>query len=296
MLYIPAMQTPLFPLLLLAAAASLPSLSASPLITSGDKIAFLGDSITQYGASNPAGYVQLIITGLAANDIAIESIPAGISGNTSDDMLARVELDVLVKKPTFMTLSCGVNDVWKGPQGVPLDRYEKNITAIVAKAQEAGIKPIILTATMISEKPEELTNQQLAPYNAFLVTLAKKKNLPLADLNAQMQEAVALAAKKNAPRWNKDYYLTSDSVHMGPQGDQMMAEGVLRALGLTDTQIARARARWLEIPNAVHLDLKRNISLKDYNALAERAAREKLSFVEFLDREFQKMLDALPAK
>ena len=48
-------------------------------------------------------------------------MPAGISGHKSDQMLARLDKDVLSKKPQWMTLSCGVNDVWHGPRGVPLD-------------------------------------------------------------------------------------------------------------------------------------------------------------------------------
>ncbi len=137
-------------------------------VKSGDKIAFLGDSITQQGWSNPAGYVQLVIVGLAANGIQAEPIPAGIGGHKSDQMLARLDKDVLSKKPQWMTLSCGVNDVWHGPRGVPLDdamakngtyddkvasrgTYKKNITAIIDQTSAAGVKPILLTATVIQE-------------------------------------------------------------------------------------------------------------------------------------------------
>ena len=82
----------------------------------------------------------------------IQIIPAGVSGNTSKDMLARLDKDVLSKKPQWMTLSCGVNDVWHGVNGVPLDQYKQNITSIVDQAQAAGIKVVILTATMIGEE------------------------------------------------------------------------------------------------------------------------------------------------
>jgi lysophospholipase L1-like esterase len=291
MLYIFTMKHPLFTLLLAAAAAS--TLSANPIIKSGEKLAFLGDSITQYGASNPAGYVRLVVAGLEVNGITVDPLYAGISGNTSIDMLARVETDVLAKKPAFMTLSCGVNDVLKGADGVPLERYRENIASLVEKVQAAGVKPIILTATMISENPDEFTNRNLAPYNEFLRALAREKKLPLADINVQMHEAVKKAAASGAPRWNRDYYLTCDSIHMGPQGDQLMAESVLRVLGLNDTQIAKARAAWQEIPAAIAIDFKRQITLQEYTAIATRAAKENLSFVEFLDREFQKTIQAL---
>ena len=158
----------------------------------------------------------------------IEVIGAGISGHKSNQMLERLERDVLSKKPQWMTLSCGVNDVWHGEKGVPLEDYKKNITSIVDQAQAAGIKVMLLTSTMIGEDPANPNNQKLAPYNEFLRTLAKEKKCLLADLNADMQAAVA---KANAPGKN---VLTSDGVHMAFPGNMMMATGVLKDLGLDD--------------------------------------------------------------
>jgi len=68
-------------------------------VKSGDKIAFLGDSITAAGWENPAGYVRLVMAGLAANGIIAEAVPTGVNGHKSDQMLARLETDVLGKKP-----------------------------------------------------------------------------------------------------------------------------------------------------------------------------------------------------
>ncbi len=85
---------------LTAAALSLPNFATAEIsVKSGDKIAFLGDSITAGGWGNPAGYVKLVIAGLEANGVKAEPIPAGISGHKSDQMLARLDKDVLSKKP-----------------------------------------------------------------------------------------------------------------------------------------------------------------------------------------------------
>ena len=116
------------------AAVSVPTHAQEPLVKNGEKIAFLGDSITQGGQGSPLGYVRLAISGLAANGVKTEMIGAGISGHKSNDMLGRLQRDVIDKKPNWMTLSCGVNDVWHGANGVPLDKYKENITAIVDKA------------------------------------------------------------------------------------------------------------------------------------------------------------------
>ena len=141
-------------------------------VKSGQKIAFMGDSITQGGANGPKGYVNMVISGLAANNIKAECIPAGISGHKSNDMLARLNNDVISKKPDWMTLSCGVNDVWHGANGVPLDKYMENITKIVEQCRDAKIKVVILTSTMIGEDEPNANNQKLMAYNDFLKTVS----------------------------------------------------------------------------------------------------------------------------
>jgi hypothetical protein len=111
-----------------------------------------------------------------------------------------------------------------------------------------------------------------------------------------MQAAVKKAKETNAPKPNRANYLTSDGVHMAPQGDQMMAEGVLMALGLDEAQMAKAKSAWLEIPAAAKVQINKMVSLKEYNKLAEAAAKENLPVNEYLDRELSKAVDALTAK
>ena len=207
-------------------------------VKNGEKIAFLGDSITQAGA-RPNGYVRLTIRGLESAGVKASAIPAGISGHKSNQMLARLERDVLSKSPNWMTLSCGVNDVWHGKRGVNLADYKVNITKIVDRCQDAGIKVVLLTSTMIGEDKDNANNKKLSTYNDFLKELATEKKCLLADLNAGMQSIIeASNDKKNGK------LLTSDGVHMNADGNKMMATGVLEALGLNPEQIKAAQAAW----------------------------------------------------
>jgi lysophospholipase L1-like esterase len=249
-------------------------------VKNGEKIAFLGDSITAQGAGSPTGYVRLVISGLEANGIKAEAIPAGISGHKSNDMLARLQKDVIDKKPDWMTLSCGVNDVWHHERGVPLDQYKANITQIVEKAQAAGIKVVVLTSTMIHEDQPNEDNQKLTAYNDFLKSLAAEKNLPVADLNAMMQEQVKTPHKGNL--------LTVDGVHMNPVGNEMMASGVLKAFGLSDAQLQTAREAWAKIPQNVGA----NLTLGQYNKLSEIANKQNRSVDEVIKDAIEKAIAA----
>jgi lysophospholipase L1-like esterase len=256
-------------------------------IKSGDKIAFLGDSITQGGKSSPSGYVNLVSQGLAANGVTVEVIGAGISGHKSNQMLDRLEKDVLSKKPQWMTLSCGVNDVWHGQNGVLIDDYKKNITAIVDKAQAAGIQVVVLTSTMIGEDQANPNNQKLIPYNEFLRTLAKEKNCRLADLNTLMQAEVS---KANTPGKNA---LTGDGVHMAFPGNKMMATGVLQSLGLNAEQLNKANEVWLDIPATTSLKFEAKFTLREMQQLEKAAAARNTTPQKLLDEESQKLLNSL---
>ena len=283
----PTMNTrPLRFLPVLAATLIAPAFASAEIaVKSGEKIAFLGDSITQGGWSNPAGYVKLVIAGLDANGIKAEPVPAGISGHKSDQMLARLNKDVLSKKPQWMTLSCGVNDVWHGPRGVPLDdamaksgtydekvasrgTYQKNITAIIDQATAAGVKPVMLTATVIYENLDSKENGLLAPYNDFLRQLAKQKKVPMADLYAMFEERIKAENKPN------EKVLTSDGVHMNTEGNKLMAIGVLKAFGLNETGIARAKAAWVPL-EAAAVEYAKQQAIARAKAAAEKAAAAK---------------------
>lgn len=241
------MGTPMRQLILVLLVAAIGT--AEPLVASGSRIAFLGDSITAQGAAIGVGYVNLVVSGLAANGVTVEAVPAGVSGNTSVHMLARLGKDVLEKKPAWMTLSCGVNDVWHGDKGgVKLDAYQANITAIVDQAQAAGVRVVVLTATMIYEDPSGRFNKQAVAYNEFLRAFAAERRLPLADLSADMVAAVQALP---APLRKLGNRFTTDGVHMNLLGNRLMAEGVLRAMGLDDAGIAKARAGWDGITTVV---------------------------------------------
>jgi lysophospholipase L1-like esterase len=240
------------------------------LVKNGETIAFLGDSITASGAASPSGYVRLVASGLAAHGIEITVIPAGVSGNKSNQMLERLEKDVLSKKPNWMTLSCGVNDVWHGAKGVSLEDYKKNITAILDRCQEAGVKVVVLTATQIKLPLTSPENVKLADYNAFLREIAKARNLPLADLNAAMAAEQASLEKAGIHR-----VLTSDGVHMNLHGNLMMAKGVLGAFGLDDQQLATSQAKWNTLPDLYHTTARIKLSLAEFAALEAQAAAKK---------------------
>ena len=163
------------------------------------RIVCLGDSITQAGEEQ-GGYVWLLRRTLSALYPAqnIEVINAGISGHKSGDMLARFQRDVLDKKPDMVTISVGVNDVWHGfddahpkgdgPKGVPLPVYRRNVEAMVARAQAAGARVVLLSTTVIHEDLANRENAKAAGYNLALREIARRRHLSFVDFQRPFRE------------------------------------------------------------------------------------------------------------
>jgi len=198
-----------------------------------------------------------VLHGLKQQGTEVTGVFAGISGHKSNQMLARLEKDVLSKKPDFMTLSCGVNDVWHGKGGVNLEDYKTNITAIIDKAQAAGVKVMVLTSTMITEDQKNPPNQKLLGYNIALRELAKAKGCLLADLNNEMQEAL----KQFPADATKGKQLTSDGVHMNALGNIMMAKGILKAFGIPAEKLAGIEEGWKKIPGSRRIRIRLRFDL-----------------------------------
>src|SRR5262249_1453101 len=118
--------------------------------------------------------------------------------------------------------SCGVNDVWHGANGVPLDAYKVNITDIVDRCEKAGVKVMILTSTQIKPQLDNPENTKLVGYNDFLRELAATRKLPIADLNADM------LAEQAAQEKGGKHDLTIDGVHMNLRKFDDGARGTAR--------------------------------------------------------------------
>jgi len=234
------------------------------VIKDGDSIAFLGDSLTYLGnLHKPNGYVNLVIEGLKASGVNAISIPAGIGGNTTRDMLARLDRDVISKKPTWMTLNSGINDTPR----MELEEFSANIAKIVDQATAAGIKVILITTTVGAgenlESPETLKRQTFA--EAFR-KLGKERHLIVVDMNTVMTKELAVRSQDGV----KGLKLTYDGTHLNGLGNQIMATEILRALGVSESDLAALRKRWDDYPFAV---AQPEVSVNDYiklKALADK--------------------------
>jgi lysophospholipase L1-like esterase len=217
-----------------------------PKLKSGDRIVFLGDSITQAGAA-AGGYVTLFKEKLAAQlpEVKVEVIGAGISGNRVPDLERRLEKDVLAKKPTVVVIYIGINDVWHSLKGKGTSKqdYEEGLRRIVKKVQDAGARVVLCTASVIGERQDGAN--QLDPlldeYCEISRKVAQDSKSRLLDLR---REFLAYLKQHNGANKEKDV-LTTDGVHLNPAGNQFVADKVLEALGVGGGSAAPASDKLL---------------------------------------------------
>jgi len=206
--------------------------SQSIMLHKGERIVFLGDSIT-HQAVQPNGFVTLIDDTLTARHPGwgIEIIGAGISGNRVPDLQKRLASDVLDKQPTLVVVYIGINDVWhwKNNRGTTKSDYENGLKDIVRKIQAAGAHVILCTPSVIGEKKNGANAQDtmLEEYVQLSRKVARELGCELCDLHKAFVDYLAA----NNPDDKEKGVLTRDGVHLNPLGNRFVAEQMLRAMG-----------------------------------------------------------------
>lgn len=199
----------------------------------GDRIVFLGDSITQAGVG-PKGYVTLIKQHLAEKhaDLNIEVFGAGISGNKVPDLVARFNRDVLSKKPTIVVIYIGINDVWHGEKdpskGTAIDEYEKGLNLLLNWCRQQKVRVLLCTPSVIGERSDgkNALDQKLDQYAEMTRQVAKRSQVPVCDL----RQAFLAYLKDHNPNQKSSGILTNDGVHLLPEGNRLVAETILESL------------------------------------------------------------------
>lgn len=104
----------------------------------------------------------------------------GVSGETSTQVLARFQADVIALHPDEVLILIGINDIMRGTL---LDTVESNISAMVSAAKSAGIKPIVCTVLPVGPS--------IAAYNTQIVMLdtwIRSQQVTVSDYYSAIQQ------------------------------------------------------------------------------------------------------------
>lgn len=171
------------------------SKALSPLPTSATILAF-GDSLTVgYGTTQDYSY-PAVLSELSGRTV----INAGISGETTEQGLARFQHELEKHSPDLVILIEGGNDILRN---VSQSISKQNLAKMINTAQELNI-PLVLLGV-----PEKNLFSDAAPYYA---ELAKEHQL--------------VFNKSLLSKLLKKPKLKSDAIHLNSDGYRKMAEGI----------------------------------------------------------------------
>jgi lysophospholipase L1-like esterase len=134
-----------------------------------------GDSLTN--ATFSSDYLSILRRRLEGQHF--EFVNAGQLGDTSENLLKRIDKDVLACNPNFITILIGANDARKDTEiKQAIGAYRRNIEEIVLKIRNKTNVPVaLISLAPLGENPNSEKNKTVEQYNAILKDIAAKQNL-----------------------------------------------------------------------------------------------------------------------
>ena len=210
---------------------------AGLLLRRGDRLAFIGDSITEQKM-----YSRIIETYLTVcvPELKITAREVGWGGETAENFLRRMANDCLRFQPTVATLCYGMNDFrCQAYDEQNAQWYRANYSALAKSLKEHGVRVVLGSPGCVGQVPYWAVNNHVSVEDLNLC-LGRFRNL---DIGIAAQEKVnfadvfwpMLTAAFNAhQKYGTNYALcgSKDGVHPDWAGHLVMAYAFLKALGL----------------------------------------------------------------
>lgn len=202
----------------------------------GDRVVFYGDSITDQRlyTTFTESYVLTRFPRMK-----VEFVHSGwggdrVTGGAGGPIDVRLQRDVVIYKPTVLTIMLGMNDGrYRAYDPEIFQQYSSGFESVVRNVKSA-LPEVRITAIQPSPYDDVTRapgfsggyNAVLVRFSGFLSELASRENLALADLNTPV-----VAALKKAKSIDPELALklVPDRVHPGPGGHLLMAEALLKA-------------------------------------------------------------------
>jgi len=161
----------------------------------------------------------------------VEFVNHGVSGEQSDEMLARFDRDVATLRPDSVVLWGFINDIFRAPKAEIVERLartKEDFGTMIARARGAGIRPILATEVTIRHKAgwmedvharvgrllgrasyQDYVNGHVRAVNAWLRELARTESLLLLDFENVVSGADGARRVE---------YAQEDGSHISPDG------------------------------------------------------------------------------
>ena len=214
----------------------------------GDRVVFVGNSITEGGHYH--SYIWLYYM-TRFPDQRMQMYSAGIGGDASWDMLKRLEEDAYAKKPTVLTLTFGMNDsgyyeYFRDDAAQFVEKQLQRVDTTFQAMQKImkghpetevvliGGSPYDETWKNADNKPFPNKNETIRKIIGMQIDAAKKNNWAFVDFHNPILQINAEQQAKN-PEFT---LMQGDRIHPDNDGNMLMAYFFLKSQGLAGKSVA----------------------------------------------------------
>ena len=171
-------------------------------------IAFLGDSVTEGcfelipresgGFDNVFDFESVYhkkvtkILGILFPNASLNVVNAGVAGTNASSGLARIDSDVISKKPDLTVVCFGLNDSGKEDEGIL--EYVDALRGIFTRLRKVGSEIIFMTPCMMAQNVSETIHPS---FLALAQKISDRQNRGVLD--RYMEAARALCNEENIP-------------------------------------------------------------------------------------------------
>ncbi|MBP5641289.1 MAG: SGNH/GDSL hydrolase family protein [Victivallales bacterium] len=224
---------------------SVPSRFQPPLFLSGQRVGFVGDSLTRLGMYH-RNICLFYATRYPSRKLIARNF--GISGNTAEGCVNRYRWDIAPFKADVLTITTGVNDsrIWLYETNAPdatnlaerekaIDTHVKSTRKFVKMAKEDGSQVIIISPALYDQTAEMEcpkrtgVNDALRRMSDSDRKTAEAFGCPFIDLNTPMMKINRVIQEANP----QSTLIGLDRVHPREVGQLVMAIVILKAQGVT---------------------------------------------------------------
>ncbi|NLB42559.1 MAG: hypothetical protein GX815_09940 [Clostridiales bacterium] len=161
----------------------------------------------------------------------------GIGGDTTHQLLSRIDRDVLSFQPSIVIITIGANDASKG---ITLAQYIENLQQICSIIHNNNALPVLQTYYCpIYDDGIEGFEELFGGFVQANRDISKKLGLPLIDQYSKLEPFY----RRNEEDYKK---IMRDWIHVNYLGNFLMGMNASKALGLPE----------LEIPEDIEQDVK----------------------------------------
>lgn len=166
---------------------------------------------------------------------------AGRGGDTTRDLLRRLDSAVVAQRPTLVPLMVGTNDALNHAKAVPLAEYRKNLSELVRRIRACGARVLLFTIPpcceqyLLKRHPKSAygpggPSAAVDAVNRVVRELAGREKIPLVDVGLVFDRLGAVGTTAASLIRNPANSKAEDGVHPTPRGYAVIAAMAFQAI------------------------------------------------------------------